>query len=111
MLSRSFGYSYTYHPLILTLTFLEMNSYRPSEKGGYRDFRDQYKSVEEYKAAINRLPRTPSLGTRRDSAPGRGLNRVPTYSRYRTDSQNRPRFNNTHRNQNQFPYYNHGNFN
>ena len=108
MLSWLFSYSYTYYPLILIFAFLEMNSYRPTEKGGYRDFRDQYKSVDEYKAAINRLPRTPSLG-RRDSAPGRGLNRAPTYSRYRTESQNRPRSSNAHRNQNQFPYYNHGN--
>ena len=108
MLGRSSVYSYTYNPLILIIPFSEMNSYRPSEPGKNSDFRYQYKSVEEYKAAINRMPKIPSLGARRDSKPGRGLNRAPTYSRYRTESQNRPRSSQPHRNQNQFPYYNHG---
>ena len=85
-----------------------MSSYRPLEKGGIRDFRDQFNSVDEYKAALNRLPKVPSLGPRRDSAPNRGLNRAPTYSRYRTETNNRSRSTNHPRSQNQFPYYNHG---
>lgn len=57
-----------------------MGDYRATMQSSNRDFRDQFKSVEEYRAAISRLPKVPSLIPKRDRPHG-GLNRAPSYSR------------------------------
>ena len=67
-----------------------MSEYRSYKEGANRDFRDQFKSVDEYKAAVARLPKVPSLIPNRGHyKENQGLNRAPTYSRYR-----KPRCNN-----------------
>ena len=78
-----------------------MGDYRATMQSSNRDFRDQFKSVEEYKAAISRLPKVPSLIPHRSSERNRGgLNRAPSYSRnsYSRNSGTPPR---NHRGYNQ----------
>ena len=61
-----------------------MSDYRSYKDGANRDFRDQFKSVNEYKAAIARLPAVPSLIPKRTHYnANQGLNKAPAYSRYR----------------------------
>ena len=69
-----------------------MSDYRSLKDGANRDFRDQFGSVAEYKAAIARLPAVPSLVPKRN-APNRdhGLNKAPAYSSFRRDRPRRSR--------------------
>ena len=59
-----------------------MSDYRATINGSNRDFRDQFRSVAEFEAAIARQPKVPSLIPHRSSSrPNGGLNRTPSYSR------------------------------
>ena len=59
-----------------------MGDYRATMQSSNRDFRDQFKNIDEYKAAVSRLPKVPSLVPHRSSErPHGGLNKAPSYSR------------------------------
>ena len=64
--------------------------YQSYKDGANRDFRDQFGSVAEYKAACARLPKVPSLMPKRN-APNKnhGLNKPPGYSSFRRENPRR----------------------
>ena len=74
----------------LIFNSFRMSEYRSFKEGANRDFRDQFNSIEEYKAAVSRLPKVPSLVPKRNVPNQRhGLNKAPSYSRYRNENPRR----------------------
>ena len=65
-----------------------MSQYLSQKEGSNRDFRDQFASVQEYRATINQLPKVPRLIPSRTSEnnPHRGLNRPPPHSQERREA-------------------------
>ena len=59
-----------------------MNEYRSLKDGANRDFREQFKSVNEYRATMSQTPKVPSLIPHRsDTKKNQGFNRAPAYSK------------------------------
>ena len=76
---RTFVYLNIFYVLLIRFIILRMSENRPF-KSGARDFRDQFKSVAEFKAAIARQPKVPSLIPQRQNCRrNQGLNKAPTY--------------------------------
>ena len=68
------------------------SEYQSCKESSNRDFRDQFGSVAEYKAAVARLPKVPSLVPKRNAPNQRhGLNKAPGYSSFRRDQPRRSR--------------------
>ena len=71
-----------------------MSDYRATINGSNRDFRDQFRNVAEFKEAMAKQPKVPSLIPNRNSyGKNQGLNRAPSYSRYREPRRNHRGYN------------------